>query len=492
MVRRYLKKLRRLGWFYNISDMRYAPSIYGIFAAWDAERIALLAELHGILRENHLLLEKIRNQQSYTGQWFKTRAEAKEELHKTPEYKRNKRRAESLKRQLEHQFRRELECPLSTRNLTQEAYHAYHEIIQHEAEAARGRAYAFTLTHNFDNRSNLIQDLRRAGFTVHWTIGCVTLPFDGERDKKTSEAPPEGEKPKRKRGQKYLERFKTTDDSPREIPHLHGLAVATDRVQGAPKDILTKILGKETFAEPIKPSKQKFRHSTKGEDAVGEEKIKITRATALGDGFMAYAVYMAKNYDETCTIKHLNRYGSGIATQKLNKLQKSMLHPRLTRGQLEAWHREKEAIRARIGAPTTGKQWWILQYWEEISAATKLPKYNYPARIILRDGFEYTIKPDWDHEFQTIKVRSVACSFERDLTWQEKEADRIRLGLPPKSKPFYLKTGGECELDILLHLGRFRRVIQRHESPECPVYSYYSCDGQIRPHIDKLLPCAAA
>ncbi len=86
----------------------------------------------------------------------------------------------------------------------------------------------------------------------------------------------------------------------------------------------------------------------------------------------------------------------------------------------------------------------------------------------------------------------MACSFERDLTWQEKEADRIRLGLPPKSKPFYLKTGGECELDILLHLGRFRRVIQNRVSPECPVYSYYSCDGQIRPHIDQLIPSNAA
>jgi hypothetical protein len=481
-----------LGRFYTISDMRYAPPIYGIFAAWDAERIDLLAELYGIRRENHLLLEVVRNRESNTGKGFKTREDAIEELHKTREFKRNKKRAEALKLKLEHQFRRELECPLSTRNLSQKAFHIYLEIIQHEAEAARGRAYAFTLVQNFGNRSNLIQDLRRAGFTVHWTIGCVTLPFDSERDNKPTEAPAEVDKPKRKRGQKYLERFKTTDDSPREIPHVHGLAVATDRVQGNPMDVLRRILGEETFAEPIKPSKQKFRHSTKGENAEGETKIKITRATALGDGFMSYAVYMAKNYDELCSIKNLNRHGSGRATQKLNKLQKSMLHPRLTRGQLLAWHREKEVVRERIGAPTTGKQWWILRHWEEISAATKLPKYNYPAKVILRDGFEYTIKPNWDKEFHTVGVRSAVCGFERDLTWQEKEADRIRLGLPPKSKPFYLKTGGECELDILLHLGRFRRVIQRHESPECPVYSYYSCDGKIRPHIDQLIPSNAA
>lgn len=472
--------------------MRYAPPIYAMFAGWDAERIDLLGELQEIPRANRLLLEVIRNRESNTGQGFKTKEEAKAELHKTREYKRNQKRAEALKRELEHLFRRELECPLSTRNLSQKAYHIYLEIIQHEAEAARGRAYAFTLNKNFSNRSNLIQELRSAGFIVHWTIGCVTLPFDAERDNKPSEEPPAAEKPKRKRAQKYLERFKTTDDSPREIPHVHGLAVATDRVKGDAMRTLRRILGSETFAEPIKPSKQKFRHSTKGEDAEGEAKIKITRATALADGFMSYAVYMAKNYDEPCTIKHLNRHGSGRATQKLSKLQKSMLHPRLTRGQLEAWHKAKEKVRLRIGAPTTGKQWWLLRHWEEISAATKLPKYNYPAQVILRDGFEYAIKPDWGHELYTVGVRTVVCSFQRELTWQEKEADRLRLGLPPKSKPIYLKTGGECELDILLHFGRFRRVIQRHESPECPVYSFYSCDGQIRPHIDNLLPSAAA
>jgi hypothetical protein len=494
MNRRYLKKIRRLGIFYGIRDMQYAPAKYAMFADWDEMRFRILAELHQLRKENRLLLQRVRNRESYTGQGFKTIEEAKLAVRNTPEYKRNMRKAKALKAELEHQFRRELECPLATHYLSQKAYHVYLEMMQHEAEAARGHAYAFTLVKNFSNRSNLIQELRRAGFIVHWTIGCVTLPFDGDLDI-PKETPSETAKPRRTRGQKYLERL-ISNPVCREIPHVHGLAVTTDRVKGTPIAILGRILGKGTFLKPITPPKQQSQQTTNRKNAQkqpeGEKKIKITRATALAQGFAAYAVYMAKNCDEPCSIKNLNRHGSGRNTQKLSKSQKALLHPRLTRGQLEAWHRAKEAIRARIGAPTTGRQWWILQHWEEIAAATKLPKYKYPAKVILRDGFEYRIKPDWDYEFQTVGVRSVACSFERELHWQEKDADRHRLGLDPKSRAPYLKTGGECEFDILLHLGRFRRVIQHHESPECPVYSYCSCDGQVRPHIDRLLPCDAA
>jgi len=260
-------------------------------------------------------------------------------------------------------------------------------------------------------------------------------------------------------------------------PHLHGLAIKTNRLKGSPIKHLRRILGSKTFAEPIRPP-----------DPARAAKMKCGKTAALAQGFAAYAVYMAINYDEICPLKHLNRQGMGRSSQKLTKTEKSLLHPTKTRGELEAWNAEKELVRARIGAPKEGRQWWIRQHWEEITEATKAPKYDYPAKVILRDGFEYTITPQWEMEFQTCGVRSVACAFGRDLVWQEKVADSHRLGRPPGSKPVYETNWGECELDIILFLTRNRRVIQAGESPECPVYSYRSHFGRVRPHPDRLLP----
>lgn len=499
----FLHKIRTLGRFYDISDMSEAPSNTALYGAWDAERNRLRNQLYAISKEQRLLLYKERKRQSLILKGENGIYEIDADTCKSPAYKRLLAQEKVLMDELEHQFRREIECPLSTRHRSQEAYHIYLRIAQHEGDAVRGRAFAFTLVENYSNRENLLHDLQKAGYTIYWTIGCKRIPMksgDGEsagnrnlRECKSKKRKSKKRKPavgkkrsfwgRKPRGEGKKKNLEEQKPAYWEMPHLHGLAIATHRVKGDRLSVLKEVLGEKTFVRAITPP------NPKKTIVLDDGKLRKTggRAAALAQGFLAYAIYMAKNYDQPCSIKHLNRSGGGRNTQKLTKLEKSRLHPNKTRGELEAWARAKEAKRREIGAPKSGKQWWIFQHWEEISAATKCPKYNYPATVLLRDGYVYTIKPQWENEFMTVGVRSVACPFERDLSWQEKEAVRIRLGRPPRSKPVYKSQGGECELDVLLHMSRFRRVIQVDESPECPIYSYYSVSGQVRPHLDRLL-----
>lgn len=500
--------------------MAHAPSTDAVYGAWDNDRGRLVNEIAELRKANWLLFKRESSRQSIMGVRLQDTYQIKEDVRNSQEFKRNKSKEKALIFQMEHQFRREIECPVSVQKCSQKAFHLYLRIAQHEAQAAKGLAYAFTLKsgENYSNRKNLLQYLNRAGFVVEWAIGCAKHPrkvkktnsdallqeaFDqnlkrSKKHKKTSSTPqkkPWGRKPRCPNKQRVANSprgIQNRDQDPTkaksgkqqfevvEMLHLHGLAVATKKVKGKPFDVLKKILGENTFVAPITPPKPKKNSPTR-------TKIKGGRTAALAKGFLAYALYMAKNFDEPCSTKNLKRQGGGRATQKLSKLEKSRIHPHLTRGQLDAFHRAKEAVRVKIGAPKTGKQWWILKYWTEIKAATKPPKYNYDAKVILRDGFQYILRPEWGMMFETVGFRSVACSYERDLNWQEKEADRQRLGLPTGSKPVYEKQGGECELDILLYLSRFPRVIQIRESPDCPIYSYHSVVGEIRPHADKLL-----
>lgn len=466
-----------------------------MFGKWDSERNRIREELYENFRERALLLYKERNRQTLIPSGLQTIYEINANTRKSREYKRLLLRGNALMAKLEHQFRREIECPLSTSRLSQDAFHIYLRIAQHEAAAARGKAFAFTLVGNFSNRENLLQALRRAGFTIESTIGCKRIHSKASKEKTSVNRNQQKKNRKKKSNAKKNpnfwgrkargERKKQEEQKPAfwEMPHVHGLAIVTNKVKGNPLENLKKILGEKTFVRAITAPRPKKPL------VLDDGKIPKTggRTAALAEGFLAYAIYMAKNYDEQCSIKHLKRSGAGRNTQKLTKLEKSRLHPNKTLGELEAWHRAKEAKRIEIGASKTGKQWWIFRYWGEITEATKCPKYDYPAKVILRDGFEYILKPNWEWEFQTVGLRTVVCAFERDLIWQEKEADRLRLGLPPKSKPVYVSQGGECELDVMFHLTRFRRVIQTAESPECPVYSYRSVTGQARPNADKLL-----
>lgn len=477
-----------------------------MFGKWDADRNRLLHELYELSRGRALLLYRERNRQSLMGVGLQTIYEINAETRKSPEFKRLVAREKVLKRELDHQFRREIECPLSTRGLGQKGYHVYLRIAQHEAYAARGRAFAFTLVGNFSNRENLLHELQKAGFTIEWTIGCKRIPLKANDNILLDEPTDRQESPDQKVAKRKTKKStakksrscwgrKARGEGNKNIPkkqepkfwemlHLHGVAIATNRVKRSPLKALKKILGEKTFVKKIAPPDPEKPVVLD----VGKKRKKTGRRTAaLAQGFLAYAIYMAKNYAQPCSIKHLKRSGGSRDTQKLTKLEKSKLHPNKTRGELEAWDRAKEAKRIEIGAPKTGKQWWIFQHWEEITEATKCPRYNYPAEVILRDGFKYTLKPEWDWEFQTVGVRTVACAYERDLIWQEKEADMLRLGRPLKSKAVYKSQGGECELDILLHLSRFRRVIQVNESPQCPIYSYCLVSGKVRPHRDRLL-----
>lgn len=445
----YLTDIRTLGRFYRIGDMRFAPIEAIIHQAAHDRRHELTAQLREACRKVTFLLYGKTNRRLLMESRKILNLDRKNPIRKTPEFEEVAR----IHAQLEHEFRLEIECPIATRKLSKTALGYYAEIMQEERAAAQGRAYAFTLTRTFGNRSNLAQYLRNLGFTVYFTVGCKRIRLSGRT---------------------------------LEILHAHGLAVAKPGMKD-PLGLLNLILGNtptrknpicrcKTWVQPIAP---------KNPDSVVAKRG--GRAAALANGFAAYAVYMSSNFDQPCSMKNLHRYSCGGASQKLTKLEKSRIHPTKTRAELEALHKSQEAMRERLGMPRTGRQTWIIRNWAAIQESAPPPVYNYPAEVITRDGFMYELRPDWDMEFQTMGVRSVVCAYSRRLLWQEREADRIRLDLPPGSHP-YETWEGECELDIMLHLCRFRRHIEIGESPECPIYSFQSVSGPVRPHADNLLP----
>lgn len=446
----YLKKIHSLGWFYEIDDMAYAPPKTIVHKAAHDRRHELTAQLREACYKLTSLLYGQTNRRFLLPSRKILDLGRKDPIRKTPEFK----QVAAISAQLDHEFRREIECPIATRHLSKKANEHYLEIMQEERAAAQGRAYAFTLNRTFSNRTNLVKELRNKGFRVYFTIGCKKVRLSNE----------------------VL-----------EILHVHGLAVAEPGMS-KPLDLINLILGNtptiknpncrcKTWVKPISPSDPESVLTEKG-----------GRTTALANGFMAYAVYMASNSDQRCSRKNLRRYSCGGASQRLSKVEKSRIHPAKTRAELEAFQKAKEACRKRLGMPKAGGQTWIYRNWEAIQASTPPPRYNYPATVITRDGFEYILKPDWDMVIQTGGFRSVACEYSRRLIWQEREADRVRLDLPPGSPPTYETWKEECALDIILHVCRFRRVVEIGESPECPIYSHRSFSGPVRPHADNLLP----
>lgn len=611
----HFEKLKLLGNVYEAYDLCFRDYSAKAYSEWAATR----EHFNDLFAEAKALFNRL-----YMGN---SSPQAKDAVGKevnpdesdlkfnSPEYE----RAVQLLRRLEHDFRKEVECPAATRSLSRGAFNVYLELAQEERHAAKGRAFAFTLTRHFSNRRNILSDLHKAGFRVHWTIGCriakfsdPTFPvFDGKvrhgrravipKEKKKSKgnnsslkslddltdkapvADPANKKRSRGPCHRYLQPNGKDDRVPRAFTHLHGLAVPNDPSMTDPLGKLQSILGNSFLKRISAANPLRMMSGQKG------------KTTAIAEGLLAYAVYMAKNIDQPCPIKGLRRHAIRGSAKKLTKLEKSNLSPTQTRGEIEAYRKAKETVRVRLRRPIRGKQTWAYRHREAIWAAMLPPVYDYPATVILRDGFEYTLKPQWgstiehqalinspkpngkDGQFELRAIfEFICCEFTRLQLWQEHEADQFnkeiageirktdgsltdkgisqvscgirkrdgklseaslllieegvldRYGSPTKqtrieiaegkrkpngrlsadgkksglthrrwtkreieeitNRKIYPNQGGECELELLLHISRFRRVIEIGESPECPLFKYRSYSGAVRPHADNVLP----
>ena len=187
-----------------------------------------------------------------------------------------------------------------------------------------------------------------------------------------------------------------------------------------------------------------------------------TKAAGLARGFLAYCVYMAANYDEKTSTTHLRRYRRDCRALALENDEKKVLHPNKTQGEIEAFRAALNQMRRECGYPRSGRQYWIVKRWKELRERCRMPKYHYPAAVVLRDGYRYELTPQWGDQISSDwpgsnRNRSVPCEFIR---------------------PSY---GGECELEILLQLSRFRRVFEVNVSPGCSPIAYTTCSGRVRP-----------
>jgi hypothetical protein len=606
---RYFYKLGFLGRTYQVDDLRHRDYSAKAYSEWAVLRDQLNDRFHEACAPLYFWEASC---QSGVYVRKEIRNDGSDQVSTSPEYA----RAVQLRYRLEHDFRKEVECPVSTRSLTQDAFHIYLQLAQEETIAAKGMAFAFTLTGDFAKRLAILKDIRRAGFRVHYTIGCKVArfsdpsfpPYDGEvkgrlavlsHEKKTKERKPKSlgdltdipddvpvAKPgKRGPCRRYLGTPKgdQTIKIPRVIPHLHGLAVVTDPEMSDPLGKLQSILGTSFVKRVTASNPLRMTTGHKGKTA------------AVAEGLLAYAVYMAKNYDQPCPIRNLKRSSIGGGAQRLTKLEKKNLHPRATRGELEAYQKAKEIVRVKLKRPRTGKQTWIYRHRRKIWAIAGLPVYDYPAKVILRNGYSHNIRPQWGETIihQDLihsgnaksknglfenrgMVTYIPCEYSRPLVWQEHAADRFRQHIGQnirhpdgtltdkarsliksrirkfdghlttaslllieegvlmsdgtlsdkarnhviegwrkptgrltdkgkrkglshrcwtadeieeiKGKTLYETHSGICELELILHICRFRRVIEVSESPDCPIFKYHSYSGQLRPHADTILP----
>jgi hypothetical protein len=461
--------MQKYGHFYHISDLACLPWADGIYAQADYRRKNLTDQVSQITADANLLFRRT------TRQSLKNKGDSQITRPRFDlcNYPAMYSAVNGLEARLDHELRQEVECPIPTQNLTKDAFHLYLEIMQEEAMAAGGQAFAFTLTEGYADRTNILQKISRAGYRVYWVIGCK------DRRGKARKKPRTVAQSRSLRNQKET---LPKEDVNKFFLHLHGLAIKTELVQGDAQEKLRKLVRPKDFVSRIGPPRIMTALKSRG-----------GRTASLARGFTAYAIYMAGNYDECCPVKNLRRRHTSLHAQRLTVEEKSRLHPKLTKGQLEAWHRAKDEIRKKYDIPAKCHNGWILRHWKEIRETAREPVYDYPIRVILRDGYEYNLSPQWGWEFAMGEDRSTACGYRRHLSWEEIDADHFRLGLPLGSDPVYTEQGGECELDILLHLVRNRRVIVANTSPQCPFHSYRPIGGgKVRPPACDILPRSAA
>lgn len=613
----YVEKLSFLGRLYEVHDLEhiYSSKAYSEWAATREHLNNRFAQAKAVF--NRLYLEKA-SPQSYEPVGEEVTLSESDPIFNSPEYE----HAVQMIRRLDQDFRKEVECPAATRNLSRRAFTTYLELAQEERHAAKGRAFAFTLTRDFPNRAQILSDLQKAGFRVHWTIGCRIARFSdstfpayygkvrkgrraviSKKENKskgpknglksladlTDEVP--GEEPaKKRRTRGPCHRYCEPDGDeinkriPRAFTHLHGLAVPIDPLMKDPLGKLEKIL-ENSFVKRISAANPlRMLSGQKG------------KTTSIAEGLLAYAVYMAKNIDQPCPVKGLRRFSISRSAQRLTKLEKSNLSPTQTRGEIESYRVAREKMRIRLRRPLSGRQTWAYRHRKAIWEAMLPPDYNYPATVILRNGFEYSLKPQWGmifkhhdwvrypvrgkREFGPLELRAtynfICCEYSRPQLWQEHEADvfnkdkaggirrkdgsltekalsQINCGIRKrdgkiskaslllieegvldrhgnptdqtmievaegKRKPngrltvagkksglthrrwtkseieeitnrkLYPNQTEECELELLLHISRFRRVIEIGESPDCPLFKYRDFSGAVRSHADKILP----
>jgi|GEM_PF-5576124 len=305
-----------------------------------------------------------------------------------------------IRQRLEHEIRKEIECPSSSRKLSRRAYHIYLELAQEEAAAAQGRIFSFVLSGaNFSNRTLLLKNLRKAGYRVYATIGCDRL------------------------------------DSGHEHIHLHGIAIRRLGVrtpEGGHLPAIRRIL-RNAKTKPLTP-----------------KTLTQTESCGLAKGFLAYALYMAENYDQPIScMKGLRRYTADPEAKRLAYTEKRNLHPKQTRGELQAYRRCFPRGRSTSQAR------------EDYYAAPPPPEYDYPITAVLRDGYLHELVPDLGYQLAGNGKSSIPCEF-------------LRIDGPDPH-------AGECELDILLQICRFRRLIAADESPDCWPIHYTDLRGRVRP-----------
>ena len=260
---------------------------------------------------------------------------------------------ELLVLRLEHELRRELECPDVTRDLSRAGFSVYLQMAQYERLAVRGRAFTFVLEgRNLTNRTMIIRRLRHAGLIVAGVIGFDVL------------------------------------DSGRRHPHYHGLVLVPEGVDLNSSEKIGRLLPGVAVL-PMTP----YRETA-------------TKAAGLGRGFLAFCLYLAENYDQEMPsdlrrlyrVRHLPDRRAGVP---LSKRERKNLHPFRTRGELELYRRVfpfgRSSIRARQA------------FWR----ARPIPSARDPIVVILRDGYRYAIRPDWGYQITSAAGRSIPCEFER-------------------------------------------------------------------------------
>jgi len=265
---------------------------------------------------------------------------------------------------LEHEFRKELECPAATRDLSRAAYHVYLQLAQYEGLAARGRAFTFVLEgRKLTNRNHYLRKLRGQGLTVTGVIGCALL------------------------------------ENGRHHAHFHGVVILPEGFSGSEPRC------RKAGESPIQTAISELLDGVRVLPLTPRTETR-TQAAALAKGFLAFCLYLAENYDQPIPtelkpllrIRHFPDRKSGLS---LTEAQKRNLHPYRTRGELELF---RQIFPRGRGGLEARKAFW---------RARPIPVYRYAAEAVLRDGFLYHLTPDWGYQLNYGGMISVPCEYAR-------------------------------------------------------------------------------